>query len=58
MMQSAFFLFFSTDKGGLLLLVEIPIKINPMKQFQGFDKNEYKVEAPSLSLTQVIFMGL
>lgn len=29
-----------------------------MKQFQGFDKNEYKVEAPSLSLTQVIFMGL
>lgn len=40
------------------MLVEIPIKINPMKQFQGFDKNEYKVEAPSLSLTQVIFMGL
>lgn len=29
-----------------------------MKQFQGFDKNEYKVEAPRLSLTQVIFIGL
>lgn len=29
-----------------------------MKQFQGFDKNEYKVEALSLSLTEVIFMGL
>lgn len=40
------------------MLVEIPIKINPMKQFQGFDKNEYKVEAHRLSLAQVIFIGL